>query len=153
MLTSNELVFESRQLNGYQVYVADSELVEGRTYFQTYCLDKDGQIPQLDAVVFIGPDRAKGNAGHATTRRSDGRREQATGSSSPARQSPGLRRGRSPDGTRRRPAGHLDVREPRQLHRSSELPLQSFSLLSALWGSTRWALNAWGPAYRSPLTT
>ena len=63
MFTSNERVFESRQLKGYGVYVADSELVEGRTYFQTYCLDKDGHIPQLDAVVFIGPDRAKGDDG------------------------------------------------------------------------------------------
>jgi hypothetical protein len=26
-------------------------------------LDEDGHIPQLDALVYIGPDRAKGDAG------------------------------------------------------------------------------------------
>ena len=62
MFTSNERVFESRQLKGFGVYVTDSELVEGRTYFRTYCLDEAGHIPQLDAVVYIGPDRADGDA-------------------------------------------------------------------------------------------
>ena len=63
MFTSNDRVFESRELKGYATYVTDSQLVEGRTYFRVYCLDENGHTPQLEALVFIGPDRAKGDAG------------------------------------------------------------------------------------------
>ena len=63
MFTVDDRVFESRELKGYATYVADSELVEGRTYFRVHGLDKHGHIPQLDALVFIGPDRASGDAG------------------------------------------------------------------------------------------
>lgn len=57
------LYFEGRRLRPHAEFIRDAALVVGETYFTVRFVDQALRVPEMTALVFIGPDRAPGDAG------------------------------------------------------------------------------------------